>query len=352
MKLNSEFYRLPLTFDVEKLTQEVNSFNESDWLPHPTGYQGNSSIPLISVNGESNDDFAGPMQITTSLKKCPYIKQVISSFGEVFGRSRLMRLGPGYEVPEHSDINYHWYSRVRIHIPIITYPEVKFYCGDKNVHMEAGETWIFDSWEMHKVINGATKNRVHLVIDTCGSHKFWQMVNNSDEPHNNILHSDKKPKFLAFDAKAKSPIQTEKYNVSIVMSAGEVDAHCMDLIQEASNPSNDATELLKYIDCVNEYRFNWRTTFSLHGLTEKGWPIYQSLLEKAQQQLSSIRPIKLKSNGSDARQVFNARVLNSCFNPATSKASAQTKNSDAKPGRNSPCPCGSGKKYKRCCQTG
>jgi len=79
---------------------------------------------------------------------------------------RLMRLNAGCEVSPHVDFNYHWYSRVRIHIPIVTNPQVIFYCGDQQIHMQAGECWIFDSWRRHKVINSSDQDRVHLVIDT------------------------------------------------------------------------------------------------------------------------------------------------------------------------------------------
>ena len=120
------------------MTEEVLAFDASEWLPHVQGYAGNSSIPLISLNGEMNDDFNGPMKVTEKLRRSPYIRQVIASFGEVFGRSRLMGLDAKCSVPEHRDVNYHWYNRVRIHVPVITNPDVLFYCGDTHVHMAAG----------------------------------------------------------------------------------------------------------------------------------------------------------------------------------------------------------------------
>ncbi|MFK5950015.1 MAG: aspartyl/asparaginyl beta-hydroxylase domain-containing protein [Methylococcales bacterium] len=352
MKLESEFYKLPLKFDIERMIYEVNSFSESDWVPHPSGFQGNSSIPLISVNGESNERFAGPMELTPSLKKCPYIMQVISSFNEVFGRSRLMRLGPGYEVPIHSDINYHWYSRVRIHIPIITFPEVIFHCGDKTAHMAAGEAWIFDAWRMHKVINGADKNRVHLVIDTAGSSKFWDMVSRSDEPHNNVIHSDILPQILTYEENAKPKIQTENYNVPGVMSPGELDALCIELVNDANlnTSKNDAIELKIYAHCIHKFRQDWRSTWSIHGPQKSGWPIYQDLINIASKEMQSIKLISLMSNPTDARQIFNARVLISCLNNQILEPTKTKPKSiiEEKPGRNSLCPCGSGKKYKRC----
>ena len=144
MRLASEFIRLPLRFDIERLIHEVDAFDESEWLPHVQGFPGNTAIPLISLHGQMNDAFNGPMKVTEKLERSPYIQQVLASFGEVFGRSRLMGLRGNCTVPEHQDINYHWYSRVRIHIPVITNPNVLFYCGDRVVHMAAGEAWIFD----------------------------------------------------------------------------------------------------------------------------------------------------------------------------------------------------------------
>jgi uncharacterized protein YchJ len=37
--------------------------------------------------------------------------------------------------------------------------------------------------------------------------------------------------------------------------------------------------------------------------------------------------------------------------PPQTAAISQVKNTKAKTGRNEPCPCGSGKKYKKCCGT-
>jgi len=151
MKLKREFYKLPVQFDAARLAAEAEQFSEQEWREHPQKYQGNSSVPLITVNGGINDAIDGPMATTELLARCPYIQQVLAAFNTVFGRSRLMRLAPGSEVPTHNDVHYYWRNRVRIHIPIITEPSVQFICGKKSVHMAAGEAWIFDSWKPHRV---------------------------------------------------------------------------------------------------------------------------------------------------------------------------------------------------------
>lgn len=91
MKLNREFYKLPIHFDVERLTSEVRQFQEHEWREHPHKYPGNSALVLISVNGEINDAIDGPMATTEYLERCPYIRQVLAAFKTVFGCSRLMR---------------------------------------------------------------------------------------------------------------------------------------------------------------------------------------------------------------------------------------------------------------------
>ena len=56
-----------------------------------------------------------------------------------------------------------------MHIPVVTWPEVRFHCGDESVHMAAGEAWLFDNWRRHSVVNPTDNDRVHLVADTFGN---------------------------------------------------------------------------------------------------------------------------------------------------------------------------------------
>ena len=176
MRLPLPFIRLPVRFDLERLRAEVASLPAEAWAPHPNHIAGNTSLRLVSVDGGENDDVDGVMRPTPHLAKLPYVRQVLASFGVVWSRSRLLRLDPGAVVPEHADINYHWFYRVRVHIPIVTRPEVLFHCGGETVHMRGGEAWLFDNWRLHRVENPTPDERIHLVADTSGSASFWQFV--------------------------------------------------------------------------------------------------------------------------------------------------------------------------------
>ena len=83
MKLAHEFFKLPLSFDVAKMQEEISHFSASDWHQHHEGFKGNSAIPLISVNGGINNDFKGAMLPTLARKKASYLQRFIAPFDEV-----------------------------------------------------------------------------------------------------------------------------------------------------------------------------------------------------------------------------------------------------------------------------
>jgi hypothetical protein len=366
MKLEHEFYKLPLRFDVERLRRELAGFAEDDWQKHPNDYKGNLAIPLISVGGGINDDFAGPMQITPHLVQAPYMQQVIAAFQSVCSRSRLMRLDGQREVPLHSDINYHWWSRVRIHVPIVTTPDVIFHCGRQHVHMAPGEAWIFDSWKMHRVVNPSGHTRVHLVIDTAGSPEFWALVGKAKTISSaDTGQTGVEPEFVPFRHDTRVQLELERHNVPVVMPAGEVDAMLEMLIQDVrAHGDNGSAAVTQFVQLANDFRRRWRSLWALHGMEMSGWSAYQGLVERTRELLFSFES-PLLPNLAVAAQVMYARILVVAVNPELAARNPQRPAAAAgvkvlpdaataaggmqeKIGRNSPCPCGSGRKYKRC----
>jgi len=308
VKLDSEFYRMPLWFDVARMIEEVAAFKEHEWRNHPSDYTGNTALILISRNGEQNDDFVGPMKPVPAIELCPYIKQVLASLKTVFGRSRLMRLAPHSEVPRHADINYHWKNRVRIHVPIITHPDIQFVCGEKSVHMAAGEAWIFDAWKQHTVINPTDVLRVHLVADTSGTPEFWRMVENSEKPFDSGQQNISESKFIPFEPEKQVSLVCEQFTHPAIMSPGEVDALIMDLISESVG--GQQREVDAFIQLLHRFRQYWRCAWQTYGPTEQGVRHFQTIIEGARAQLVNFPSVILRSNGSDAANVFTSWVLN------------------------------------------
>lgn len=324
MKLPKEFCRLPLRFDAARLAQEVDALAPDAWREHPLNYPGNRAVRLISGGGGENDDMGGAMAETRHLASCPYIRQVLASFGVVWSRSRLMMLGPGNQVPQHCDINYHWFYRVRVHIPVVTFPQVLFHCDRQTVHMGAGEAWIFDNWRPHRVINPTPHHRVHLVADTIGNAAFWELARRGqwdrfDEP------SDRAIPVLPYDSAGSGTLLTESVNIPRVMPPSEVTLLVADLVQDlAQDPraaAAGAEALLRFRAVIEALTRDWRHLWSLYGDSENGWPHYAALRDHVRRQLEpAAGVVGLRSNQLSAYQVLDARVLKHLVNPPGSEA--------------------------------
>lgn len=323
MKLPREFCRLPLRFDAQRLADEVRALPADAWREHPTSYPGNRAVRLISGGGGENDDLGGVMAPTPHLARLPYVRQVLASFGVVWSRSRLMLLAPGTQVPPHCDINYHWFHRVRVHIPVITFPEVTFFCGDAQVHMAAGEAWIFDNWRPHKVLNPTSQARIHLVADTIGNAAFWEMARRGQWENHRTGNAPLSP-LLAFDAGAQRELLTERVNTPIVMPPSEVASLLGELAQDLAAEGNDAAgrrALAAFRVLLDGFVRQWRHLWALHGEAETGWPLYLALRDHLRRELQAhAGRVWMRSNRVDAMQVVDARVLRHVINPPGAEA--------------------------------
>jgi Aspartyl/Asparaginyl beta-hydroxylase len=231
LKLDKPFIQLPLLFDTDRLVKEIEALGESCWMPHPQGFAGNSMLPLLAVNGDPDvEAFAGVMQPTPSLQRCMYLKQLLGSLGATIGRTRLMRLAGQAEVTRHADQGYYWRDRVRVHVPIVTQPTVRFECDDQNINMAAGECWIFDTWRKHSVQNDSVLSRIHLVCDTVGGDAFWDIVSQGRAHDAPKEHWN--PRHIAFNPSSQIELPCEAVNVPVVMSPWEIEQHLSFLLEE------------------------------------------------------------------------------------------------------------------------
>ena len=318
MRLGKPFIRLPYRFDAVRLAAEVEALEATAWMRHPSGLPGNSAVALISSGGGDNDSFEGAKAPTPHLDRCPYVRQVMSSFREVLSRSRLMKLEGGSEVSLHVDFNYHWYSRVRIHIPVVTNRQVIFHCGRERIHMVAGDCWIFDSWRRHRVVNASNATRVHLVIDTSGSSRFWDLVATVEDA--DPVETGARAAFVPFEPGKSAPLRVERFANATVMAPGECTALVEDLIVDFSaNAANDARLVEAYTRLLRGFAHDWREIWLEHADGPEGVPAYQALIAKTRQGLHpNRRALTTSSNGIGVNAVFAQRVLNAALAGASS----------------------------------
>jgi Aspartyl/Asparaginyl beta-hydroxylase len=298
MKLDVPLLKLPRQYCAETLAAEVRALPQSAWIAHPGKLAGNDAVPLITPGGEITDGFAGPMEPTVHLHGCPYIREIMADLGAVWGRSRLMGLAPSAEVPGHVDSGYYWRTHLRLHIPVITNPGVAFTCGDRTVHMQAGECWAFDSFSPHNVRNGGSEKRVHLVLDTVGGENLWDLMVQArqDEQH------DLPAKFVSPGTTQTGALAFERINAPEIMSYWEVRCHIDFLVRQA--PA--APELPAVIATLDRFATGWAAAWAQYGPSNEGLPRYQQLIAQVRDDLGRA--------GAERILLHNAVPIDHCLN--------------------------------------
>ncbi len=239
---------------------------------------------------------------------------MLASFETVFGRSRLMRLEGKSEATLHVDTNYYWADRVRIHVPIMTSPVIEFICNERSVHMAAGESWIFDAWRLHNVLNPTGDQRIHLVADTVGSAAFWDLVGRGERP---FAENGAKPaaaELVPYRPGAEVRLETEHSNYPVVMSPWEQEHLARSLEQDLGD--GDTAEAVAFRSALSSFLRDWRVAWARYGESREGWETYERLRQSFD---SALKPVEhklaLAFNNADAAEIARQMLIRPALNP-------------------------------------
>jgi quercetin dioxygenase-like cupin family protein len=172
--------RFPMMFETDRLKADLAKVLGSNWVSHynTDAYSGNwTSIALLSAGGNSQQINALsieklPVTETEVMEGCDYFREVLNSFQFDKTTARLLCLEAGAEIKPHRDYALGYEDGVfRLHIPIITNPDVEFILAGERLIMNEGTCWYINANEEHSVANRGTENRIHLVID--GERNAW-----------------------------------------------------------------------------------------------------------------------------------------------------------------------------------
>ena len=282
MRLEEPLLRLPLRFDADVLAAEIATLPDTAWVAHPDKLPGNEAVRLVTPGGAAIEDVSGTMAPTPYLISLPYIMAAMAAIGAVWGRGRLMRLSAGALVPSHVDTNFYWRKHVRIHVPIVTTPDVLFSCGHQTVHMAAGECWIFDTFASHRVRNGGTAARVHLVIDTVGGEWLWDLIEEARR-----LGPASDPTAYPLLAAGTTPVRAltfERADGTTVMSPWELRYHVA-FLGEQARPHPRLATVMKRMD---RFVAGWSGVWASHGASPEGVPFYRGLISALERELPNL----------------------------------------------------------------
>jgi quercetin dioxygenase-like cupin family protein len=166
--------RLDLHVEVAALATQASALRRSMWVPHFNRevYEGDwSGIALRSAGGAASQIYPDPAPgipcaDTEVLVDLPAYRTVLDQFECPMTSVRLLALAAGGSIKEHRDYRLGWQDgEVRLHIPIVTSPEVEFVLGDRRIEMAPGEVWYLNVSLPHRVHNRSQEARIHLVVD-------------------------------------------------------------------------------------------------------------------------------------------------------------------------------------------
>ena len=317
MQFDRPLLKLPIRFCADRLASEVRALPAKAWQPHPQAFEGNEYVPLVSPAGLITNEFAGPMGATEYLLQCPYMMEAMAALGAVWGRGRLMGLGIGGTVPVHIDANYYWRTHIRVHVPIITNPDVDFSCGGETVQMAAGECWVFDTFREHHVENNGSEQRVHLVLDTVGGERLWELIEEARQ-------GEGEPILLEPGQISGHELAFEQLNYPKVMSPWELQCHVLDLVDQAV----DSPNLEPVKRRLDRLIAGWSAAWARFADSDEGIPAYRGLIASAQEDLVTLgaQAIKLRNDRLLFRVlkvfVFENAVINDRVRQSMAEAAA------------------------------
>jgi quercetin dioxygenase-like cupin family protein len=165
--------RLPRTYDVGLLQRDLEALKSIERAAQPGPYHAGEwkGIALYSMGGKQTamPSAAGmdTYRQTEALEHAPYMKEILDELASPKEVVRILFLPPGGHIKEHYDYHTNFqYGLIRLHVPIVTHPDVSFVIDNQRMAWNEGELWYGDFSKVHWVKNDSQVTRVHLVIDT------------------------------------------------------------------------------------------------------------------------------------------------------------------------------------------
>ena len=98
----------------------------------------------------------------------PLLAAATASYGYVRGdypRVMLARMAPGGIIHPHCDQNPAAKWPHKIHVPLLTNPDVRFFVDPQSYHFHEGEAVEVNNMGLHAVENRGSTDRIHLIFE-------------------------------------------------------------------------------------------------------------------------------------------------------------------------------------------
>jgi hypothetical protein len=199
--------RLPFVVDVRPLIEESVAIASESWSSHFNRSYHNGGWSGVALRSTGGDERALYLDMTHRATFCdtpllarsPAMKATLARLACPIHGARLLRLAAGGVIEEHCDPDLRFEDgEARLHIPLLTNPDVEFYVAGARVIMEPGECWFLDLARPHRVTNRGATARVHLVVDVGINDWLRELIARGDAPLRVPVRSDGASEFANF----------------------------------------------------------------------------------------------------------------------------------------------------------
>ena len=123
---------------------------------------------FVSSVGDWRQSYDRPLWSEWSAMLKPVLAQATQAYGYArgaFPRVMLARMAPGGIIKPHRDTNPAAKWPHKIHVPLLTNPQVTFYIDGIGYHFDEGEAVEVSNMAVHAVQNAGNTDRIHLIFE-------------------------------------------------------------------------------------------------------------------------------------------------------------------------------------------
>lgn len=182
MFLDVPYKEVKSGLDISELKKAVLNATEEEWNLNQYRQQKfavakDVETLLFKINGNNVSSGDNPARTNTWEEAWskwkdlvdPVVKEAISGYEghekAFVNKCLIPRMRPGTEIPEHKDLSVVFNVSHRIHVPLVTNPDVYFMIDGERCVMEEGNAYEINNKAIHSVANRGAEPRIHLLFD-------------------------------------------------------------------------------------------------------------------------------------------------------------------------------------------
>ena len=159
--------RLDMRVDIDAVRRELATLPDHFWGSRGGRVGVHRPAQAVFLRGYAPAEGDRPIVDREALDFLPTLRELIHARIQAPPLRCLLAMLPGGAViAPHIDRPPYFGQTIRIHVPIVTHPQVWMYCGDRSHHMAAGEVWALNNSTLHAVWNAdPAQSRIHMICD-------------------------------------------------------------------------------------------------------------------------------------------------------------------------------------------